>query len=101
MKSFDPMNSGDDISEFEAQLRGLELRRPPAEWKSLLLPKPPVPWFPKPFIIGLTICWAATAGLLLTVPPNEILSPPLNQPFSPPSETEFLLGFNSPENFDR
>lgn len=101
MKSFDPMNSGDDISEFEAQLRGLELRRPPAGWKSLLLPKPVSPWFPKPFIIGLTICWAATAGLLLTIPPNEILSPPLNLPLSPPSETEFLLGFNSPENPDR
>jgi hypothetical protein len=101
MKSFDPMNSGDDIREFESQLRRLELRRPPAEWKSLLLPKPPVPWFPKPFIIGLTTCWAATAGLLLTIPPNEILSPPLILPSSPPSETEYLLGFNSLENFDR
>jgi hypothetical protein len=101
MKSFDPMNSGDDISEFEAQLRGLELRRPPAEWKSLLLPKPPVPWLPKPLFVGLATCWAATAGLFLTLPPNEILSPPLNLPSSPPSETEFLLGFNSPETPDR
>ena len=100
MKSFDPMNSGDEI-DFEAQLRGLELRRPPAEWKSLLLPKLPVPWLPKPFLAGLAICWAATAGLLLTIPPNEILSPPLSMPSSPPSETEFLLGFNSPENPDR
>ncbi len=101
MKSFDPMNSGDDISEFEAQLRGLELRRPPAEWKSLLLPKPPVPWFPKPFVIGLAICWAATVGLFLTIPPNEILSPPLNLPLSLPPGNENLLGFNSLENPDR
>lgn len=96
MKSFDPMHSGDDISEFEAQLRGLELRRPPAEWKSLLLPKPVAPWFPKPFVIGLAICWAATTGLLLTIPPNEILSPPLSLPLGPPPATEILLGFNSP-----
>jgi hypothetical protein len=96
MKSFDPMHSGDDISEFEAQLRGLELRRPPAEWKALFLPKPVSPWFPKPFIIGLTICWTVTAGLLLTIPPNEILSPPLNLPLGRPPETEILLGFNSP-----
>lgn len=101
MKSFDPMNSGDDISEFEAQLRGLELRRPPAEWKSLLLTKLPVQWFPKPFLIGLAAVWAAAAGLHLAIPPNEILSPPLNLPVSPPSETEFLLGFHSPENPDR
>ncbi len=92
------MHSGDDINEFEAQLRGLELRRPPAGWKSVLLPKPVSPWFPKPFIIALTTCWAATAGLLLTIPPNEVLSPPLNLPSSPPSEIEFLIGFNSPEN---
>ncbi len=100
MKSFDPMHSGDDI-DFEAQLRAMELRRPPAEWKTLFLPKPPVAWFPTPFIIGLTTCWAATAGLLLTIPPNEILSPPLNLPSSPPFETEFLLGLNSPENSNR
>ena len=31
-----------EVEQFEAQLRGLELRRPPAGWKSLLLPKPPV-----------------------------------------------------------
>ena len=94
------MNSGDEI-DFEAQLRGLELRRPPAEWKSLLLPKPVSPWFPKPFIIGLTICWAVATGLLLTIPPNEILSPPLSLPLGPPPDTEILLGFNSPENPDR
>lgn len=95
------MHSGDDISEFEAQLRGLELRRPPTEWKSLLLPKPVSPWFPKPFIIGLTICWAATAGFLLTTPEDEILSPPLSLPFTPPTGNEILLGFNPPENSAR
>ena len=95
MTSFDPMNSGNDI-DFEAQLRGLEPRRPPAEWKFLLLPKPVIPWLPKPLLIGLSVCWTATVGLLLTQPENEFLGPPLNLPLSPSPETEILLGFNSP-----
>ena len=33
MKSFDPMNSGGD-SDLERELLGMELRRPPAEWKA-------------------------------------------------------------------
>lgn len=100
MKSFDPMKPGDDI-DFEAQLRQLELRRPPAEWKSLLLPIPVAPWFPKPFLIGLTTCWAATAGFILTKPENEILSPPIHLPFVPPPGNDFLLGFNSTEDLIR
>lgn len=100
MKSFDPMNSGDEY-EFEQQLRQLELRRPPAGWKVLLLPKPPVPWFPKPFAIGLTACWAVTGTLFLTTPKNEVLSPPLRMPSAPPSSEPFLLGYNQPENTTR
>jgi hypothetical protein len=100
MKSFHPMNPGDD-TDFETQLRQLELRRPPAEWKSLLLPKPVAPWFPKPFLIGLTTIWAATAGFLLTTPENEDLGPPLNLPAGPLPGNEFLLGFNSTEDFNR
>jgi hypothetical protein len=100
MKSFDSMKPGDD-TDFETQLRQLELRRPPAEWKSLLLPKPVVPWFPKPLVIALTTCWATTAGFLLTTPENEILSPPLNLPAGPRPGDEILLGFNPPEDFIR
>ena len=87
------MNSGDDNNDFERELLAMELRRPPAEWKALMLPVPVVPWFPKPFLIGLGICWSAVAGLLLTTPEPEIFSPPL---ISPPVIYENdLLGFNS------
>lgn len=99
MKNFDPMNSGDD-SEFERQLRGIEPRRPPAEWKALLLPNPAVPWFPKPLAISLGICWAAAAGLLLTTPEDEKLVPPLIMPFDPPRGDFFLLGQNFPDDFN-
>jgi len=84
MKTFDPMNSGDDNSDFERQLRGMELRRPPAGWKALLLPEPKsVVWFPKPFLIGLAACWAVTAGFLVTKPEDALRSQPLLLPVYP------------------
>ena len=100
MKSFDPMITGDD-SDFEGQLRGIGLRRPPEEWKAFLLPKPVPPLFPKPLLIGLAACWAATAALYLTMPEDELKDQPLilppgqmapGQPGGDPS----LLGFNEP-----
>ena len=101
MKSFDPMNSGDE-SDFERQLRGMELRRPPEEWKKLLLPKPVPPLFPKPLLIGLGACWAVTAGLYLTQPEDELKDQPLILPpgrIAPgqPGGEDFLLGFHEPE----
>jgi hypothetical protein len=100
MKSFDPMNSGDD-SDFEGQLRGMELRRPPEEWKALLLPKPVPPLFPKPLLVGLAICWAATAALYLTKPEDELkdqplILPPGQMPLGQPGGESSLLGFNEP-----
>ena len=98
MKTFDPMNSGDD-SDFEQQLLGMELRRPPAEWKALLLPKPVPRWFPKPLVIGLAACWTVTAGLVVTKPQDELrdqplLMPPGQLPLGPPGHDSFLLGSN-------
>ena len=93
MKNFDPMNSGDDV-DFERQLRAMELRLPPAEWKTLLLPPPPTPWFPKPFVTALAICWAVTGVLILITPQGESLGPPLILPPPPPPSEEFLLTYN-------
>ncbi len=98
MKTFDPMNSGDDDNDFEQQLIGMELRRPPAEWKSLLLPKPVPPWIPKPLLIGLATCWAVTAGCIVTTPEDKLrdqplLLPPGQLPLGPFGNDAFLLGF--------
>lgn len=98
MKSFDPMNSGDDPIDFERQLRGMELRRPPAEWKALLLPKPLPPLLPKPLWFGLAACWALSAGFILSEPEDELrdqplLLPPGPLPLGPPGDESFLLGF--------
>lgn len=90
------MNPADN--KFERQLRELELRRPPAAWKALLLPPPVVPWLPTPLLIGLTVCWAATAGFFLTTPRNEGGSPPLLPPAAPPPAADFLLGYAPPSN---
>lgn len=95
------MNSDED-SDFEGRLRGLELRRPPEEWKAILLPKPVPPLFPKPLLIGLGICWAVTAGLYLTRPEDELkdqplILPPGQMPMAQPGSGDPLLGFNEPE----
>ena len=97
MKSFDPMNPGDDI-DFERQLRGMELRRPPAGWKALLLPKPVPPLFPKPLLFGLAACWIASAGFILSEPVDELRDQPLLLPpgplrLGPQGDESLLLGF--------
>ncbi|MDB6077885.1 MAG: hypothetical protein JWO82_1632 [Akkermansiaceae bacterium] len=85
MKTFDPMNSGDD--DFESDLRGLKLRQPPAEWRDLLVPPaiPPAatPGLPKPLVAVLAVCWAATACFVLSKPEDERLNLPM-LPSSPP-----------------
>lgn len=97
------MNSGDPI-DFERQLRGMELRRPPAEWKALLLPKPVPPLLPKPLLFGLAACWVLTGGLIVSTPEDPLkdqplLLPPSGNPFVG-SDEGFLLGFNAtqPQN---
>ncbi|WP_367873976.1 hypothetical protein [Luteolibacter sp. Populi] len=74
-------------SEFENQLRGMALRQPPAEWKSLLLPKPVPPLFPKVMLLGLAACWACGFGVFLATPEGEDLGPPL---LPPPAEPAFM-----------
>lgn len=85
------MNSGDDPIDFERQLRGMELRCPPAEWKALLLPKPVPPWFPKPLIVALAVSWTVTAGFILATPEDEMRGMPLLLPEDPVSMP--LLGY--------
>jgi hypothetical protein len=97
MKTFDPMNSGDDDSDFEQQLLGMELRRPPAEWKSLLLPMLVPPWFPKPLLIGLATCWTGIAGFVLTTPRDESPEVPVFVP-APPSDDSILLSYQPPHD---
>ena len=73
------MNSGGD-SDFEQQLLGMELRRPPAEWKALLLPKPVPPLFPKPFLLGVAACWVASVVILISTPESEVPTSPVVLP---------------------
>jgi hypothetical protein len=97
MKSFDPMNSSGD-SDFERELLGLELRRPPAEWKALLVPKPVPPLFPKPFLLGLGACWVASAVIFFSTPETELPGPPvLLPPRGLPESMDNALAYQ-PEN---
>ncbi|MEK7949259.1 hypothetical protein [Luteolibacter soli] len=70
----------DDLGDFEQQLLGMELRRPPAEWKAFLLPKPVPPLLPKPLLIFCAASWAATIGFIITKPESEDLGPPILPP---------------------
>jgi hypothetical protein len=79
MKSFDSMKE-DGHGDFEQQLLGLELRRPPAEWKALLLPKPVPPLFPKPLLLFCAVCWATAAVFMIATPESEDLGPPVFPP---------------------
>ncbi|WP_265594956.1 hypothetical protein [Haloferula sp. BvORR071] len=82
------MNSGEDYSEFENQLRGMALRQPPPEWKSLLFPPVPPPLFPKPLLLGIAACWVASLGVFLATPEREDLGPPMLPP--PAAEPEIM-----------
>jgi hypothetical protein len=90
MKSFDPMNDGDD-GDFEQQLLGLELRRPPAEWKSLLLPKPVPPLLPKPLLVFCAACVATSIGFRLATPETRIPGPTFLPPAAEPATWELAL----------
>ncbi len=97
------MNHGND--DLEAELRALQMRRPPAEWKAILLapasPPPPVPWLPKPLTIFLTGCWLTAGGLWLATPDIPDSGAP-KMVLPPPSDTEeFLLGYNPPGDLMR
>lgn len=81
----------DGDSDFERRLLGLELRRPPSEWKALLLPKAMPPLFPGPFLAGVALCWAGTLGFFLATPLNEVLDAPVLPPSEPSLEREALL----------
>lgn len=70
----------DSYDDFERRLLGLELRRPPAEWKRLLLPTPIPPLFPKPWRAGLIACWSASIGFIIATPESEDLGPPVLPP---------------------
>ncbi|WP_193213532.1 hypothetical protein [Luteolibacter marinus] len=95
------MNPGDD-SEFERQLLQMELRRPPAEWKALLLPEPLVPWFPKPLLAGLAACWAVIGGLALTTPDDLLPDQPLMlPPGGAPFGDTLMLGTIEPDPLNR
>lgn len=87
------MDPGEDIDlDFERQLRQIELRRPPAEWKALLLPVTAPVWFSKPLLAGLVVCWGATAALILTTPEEGPPQPPVTLPVEPPPGEGILLG---------
>ncbi len=95
------MNGEDDTAALEAELREMTLRRPPAEWKQLLLapvalPPVPVPWLPKPFVIFLAGCWLATGGFWLATPENDPIEVPHPRPPSAVEAGDFLLGYNPP-----
>lgn len=77
------MNSDDD---FERQLLDLELRRPPAEWKSLLLPKPVPPLLPKPLLLLCAAWVVASIGFRFATPESKIPGPAVVPP-SVESET--------------
>ncbi len=93
------MTPGED-SDFERQLLQMELRRPPAEWKALLLPPPPL--FPKPLLTGLALCWSASLGFMLAMPEEEDLGPPvMPPPMNLPMNGEPLFALHSNETISR
>lgn len=88
-------DSGDDPIDFERHLRGMELRRPPAEWKALLLPRPVPPLFPKPLLFGLAACWIASAGFWFSMPPEEDFGPSIFPPAKGPSAWRNTLAYQT------
>ena len=83
----------DEHGDFEQQLLGLELRRPPAEWKALLLPKPVPPLFPGPWLLGITACWATAAGFMIATPESEDLGPPILPPSQQAASSDNALAY--------
>ncbi len=96
MKNFDPTNHSQD-EELERELRQITLPRPPASWRSSVMPAPPVPWLPASFLMAVGGCWSVAAVVFLTTPDFRELGPPV--PVPAPSEVpqDFLLGLNSQE----
>ena len=91
MKNFDPMNFNQD-PYLEQELRKLELRQLPKDWKARILPTLPPPWFPKPVMIFLALSCTASVILMMTTPKTEPspLSPSIHRDRN--FQVEFLLG---------
>lgn len=79
--------------DFEKQLLGLELRRPPTEWKALLLPIPVPPLFTKPWLLGIGGCWVAAAAFVIATPESEDLGPPVLPPSQPDFSWDYALAY--------
>lgn len=77
MKNFDAMKP-DDFDDIERQLGEVAWNDPTPQWRSAILAscKPPVPWLPKPLLIGLGACWLATAGFMVATPKHASESRP-------------------------
>ena len=84
------MNDGND-GDFEQQLLGLELRRPPAEWKALILPKPVPPLIPKPLLLFCAACIAASIGFRIATPDSKIPGPVILPPSEDPAIWDLAL----------
>lgn len=93
-----------EFHEFERQLGKVEWNDPTPAWRAEILSRcvPPIPWFPKPLLIGLGTCWAATLGFIVATPD---LDPPARsqpgrfeewqRPPLPSDQGRDLLGYNS------
>ncbi|MGC4014975.1 MAG: hypothetical protein QM755_10745 [Luteolibacter sp.] len=66
------MNPDDssEFHEFERQLGQVVWNDPTPHWRAEILSRcvPPIPWLPKPLLIGLGTCWAVTLGFYIATP---------------------------------
>lgn len=81
----------DEHGDFEQQLLGLELRRPPAEWKALILPKPVPPLFPKPLLLFCAACVMASIGFRIATPESRSPGPTILPPAAEPTSWDLAL----------